>query len=345
MGKGSNILLIYTGGTIGMVRDPKTGALRPFNFENLLSRIPELKEFECKIDIYSFGEPIDSSNMSPALWEQLALLIQKNYEQYDGFVILHGSDTMAYTASALSFMLENLSKPVILTGSQLPIGVNRTDAKENLITTIEIAVAKTERGKAIVPEVCVYFEYKLYRGNRTHKFSSEQFEAFQSANYPALAEAGVHIKYNSAAIRPVPEENGLIIHPKMSSEVAVLKLFPGITKEIVDGILHLNNIKGVIVETFGSGNAPMDAWFIESLKKAIDEGKHLINNTQCQGGGVKQGNYEASTQLENIGMISAGDMTFEAAITKLMHLIPKNLTHDEFKVQFERGLRGELTFI
>jgi L-asparaginase len=339
MAKKSGILLIYTGGTIGMINDPSTGQLKPFNFTRLLDEVPELRKFEINIDTHSFENPIDSSNMHPDTWVKLARLIEKNYKLYDGFVILHGSDTMAYTASALSFMLENLGKPVILTGSQLPIGTIRTDGKENLITAIEIAAAKLD-GKPAVPEVCVYFEFRLFRGNRTLKVNAEHFRAFQSPNYPSLAEAGVHLKYNTPAIMPFPKGK-LKVFTKLDLNVAVLKLFPGITPQVIDAVLGIKNLRGLVLETFGSGNAPTNPWFVKSLEKAIKKGLVILNVTQCNSGRVEQGRYQTSSELKKIGVVGGEDMTTEAAIAKLMYLTGKEKNTKAIISQLKKNLRGE----
>ncbi len=341
MTKKNNILVIYTGGTIGMVQDSESGALNPFDFDHLTEQIPEIRKFGFHIESISFDPIIDSSNMHPEVWVRLARIIEENYENYDGFVILHGSDTMAYTASALSFMLENLSKPVILTGSQLPIGMIRTDGKENFITSLEIAAAKKD-GKAVVPEVCIYFEYQLYRGNRTHKFNAEHFEAFRSVNYPVLAQAGVEIKYNFGAIHePIGQE--FRIFTSMDPKVAVLPLFPGITREIVSSILNIKGMKALVLETFGSGNAPTFPWFLEELEAAIKRGLIVYNVTQCRGGSVKMGKYETSVNLQRIGVISGYDITLEAAVTKLMYLLGNNYPNDRVKKYLQTSLRGEMT--
>jgi L-asparaginase len=340
MAKKSSILLIYTGGTIGMINDPATGQLKPFNFTRLLDEVPELRKFEIKIDTFSFDNPIDSSNMHPDIWVKLARLIEKNYAKYDGFVILHGSDTMAYTASALSFMLENLGKPVILTGSQLPIGTIRTDGKENLITAIEIAAAK-RNGKPAVPEVCVYFEFRLFRGNRTMKVNAEHFRAFQSPNYPSLVEAGVHLKYNDAAILGHPAGK-LKVFTKLDLDVAILKLFPGITANVLHAVLGIKNLRGLVLETFGAGNAPTDKWFVKALEKAIKKGVIILNITQCDAGRVEQGRYQTSSQLEKIGVVGGEEMTTEAAITKLMYLTGKEKDPKTIARLLKKNLRGEL---
>ena len=341
MGNKNSVLLIYTGGTIGMIEDAKTHQLKPFDFTHLTDQIPELKKLAASLSTVSFERPIDSSNMHPDIWVELATLIEKNYDQYDGFVILHGSDTMAFTASALSFMLENLSKPVILTGSQLPIGIMRTDGKENLVTAIEIASA-SKNNKPIVSEVCIYFEYKLYRGNRTHKFNATQFNAFQSPNYPPLAEAGVQLNFNQSALAKSSNKK-LKVHVRLNTNIAVLKIFPGITKNVVNAILNAKGLKGVILETFGSGNASTEKWFIDSLKKAISKGTVILNVSQCSAGKVQQGKYETSALLKKIGVIGGADITTEAAVTKMMFLLEKKISTTQLKSALEKSLSGEIT--
>ncbi len=337
----SKVLLIYTGGTIGMIQDAKSGQLIPFDFKHLTEQIPELHKFDIDLSSVSFDKPIDSSDMQPSIWIELVKIIEKNYNKVDGFVILHGSDTMSFTASALSFMLDNLNKPVILTGSQLPIGTIRTDGKENLITAIEIAGAK-QNGKSIISEVCIYFEYQLYRGNRTHKFNSEHFQAFQSANYPILAEAGVHIKYNNNALRK-PTDKKLKTHIVLNSDIVILKLFPGITPTVINAILSIKNIKAVILETYGSGNCSTDKWFIDALKKAIDKGIIILNVTQCNAGAVEQGKYETSAELKKAGVIGGNDITTEAAVAKLMYLLGSNSDIKKVKKLLTTNLQGEIT--
>ncbi len=344
MTKTPNILLVYTGGTIGMVKDYKTGALRSFDFEKLVKHIPEINHLKCTINTISFEEPIDSSNMNTDDWVVISEIIENNYEKFDGFVVLHGSDTMSYTASAISFMFENLTKPIIFTGSQLPIGDLRTDAKENLITSIEIASAQ-ENGNPIISEVCLYFEYKLYRANRTTKINSEHFEAFTSPNFPPLGESGVHLKFNKQLIYKPTIIKPLKVRKRLDNNVVILKIFPGITKVVIESIISSNGLKGVILETFGSGNAPTEKWFINLLKEAIKKGIQIVNVTQCVSGSVIMGHYETSIELEKIGVISGNDITTESALAKLMYLLGENIPKNKFKYFFERQLRGEISVI
>ncbi|WP_445709812.1 asparaginase [Flavobacterium sp.] len=334
------ILLIYTGGTIGMIKDPETGALKAFNFKKLLNKIPELKLLDCEIDTISFEEPIDSSNMNVKYWQQIAVIVEENYSKFDGFVVLHGSDTMSYSASALSFMFENLTKPIIFTGSQLPIGDLRTDAKENLITAIQIASLQ-EKGEAVIQEVGLYFEYKLYRGNRTTKISAEHFNAFASPNFPELAESGVHLRVNKDVLLKKAGNKALKINKNFDQNVVILKVFPGINEKVVDAVVNISGLKGIILETYGSGNAPTEEWFVAKLKEAIEKRIHVVNVTQCTGGAVAMGQYETSTQLRELGIISGFDITSEAAITKLMYLLGQNVAFNVFKTIFETSLRGE----
>jgi L-asparaginase len=336
-----NILLIYTGGTIGMIKDADTGALKAFNFKKLIKGIPELKLLDCNIETVSFDKPIDSSNMQITDWQKMATIIKENYTNFDGFVVLHGSDTMSYSASALSFMFENLDKPIVFTGSQLPIGDLRTDAKENLITAIQIASLQ-DKGKPVIQEVSLYFEYKLYRGNRTTKISAEHFNAFTSPNFPELVESGVHLNVNNVILLKQKTTKKLKVNTNFDDNVLILKLFPGINKTILHSILHTPNLKGVILETYGSGNAPMEDWFINEIENAIQRGLHIVNVTQCSGGSVSMGTYETSTRLKEIGLISGKNITTEAAIAKLMYLLGQNVANSVFKTIFETPLRGEM---
>ena len=337
-----SILLIYTGGTIGMIKDPETAALRAFDFNNLLDRIPELKLLDCNIETISFEKPIDSSNMEPKYWLEIAKIIETNYDDFDGFVVLHGSDTMSYTASALSFMLEHLAKPVVFTGSQLPIGDLRTDAKENLITSIQVASLQ-HYNKPIIKEVCLYFEYKLYRANRTTKINAEHFEAFASLNYPDLAESGVHLKVNNEYLFKPNVRKSLIVHKNLDSNIALIKLFPGISEALLQSIFNTPNLKGVVLETYGAGNCTTQDWFVSLLKETISKGIHIVNVTQCSGGSVMMGQYETSEKLKKIGLISGKDITTEAAISKLMYLLGQNISRNLFKTIYETSLRGEMT--
>jgi L-asparaginase len=341
MMKKTKILLIYTGGTIGMMKDYKSGVLKAFNFAKLLKNIPELNQLDCDIESHSFEIPIDSSNISILNWVEIATTIENNYDAYDGFVVLHGSDTMSYSASALSYMLENLTKPVIFTGSQLPIGDLRTDAKENLITSIQIAALR-EKGKAVIQEVGLYFEYKLYRGNRTTKINAEHFEAFASLNYPALAESGVFLKVHYEYLLRSTKIKKLIVHKKLDNNIAVLKLFPGFTENLLKSVLSTPNLKALILETYGAGNAPTDKWLINLLEIATKKGLHIVNVTQCSGGSVIMGQYETSEHLKNMQVINGKDITTEAAVTKLMYLLGSEVSPKLFKTIFETSLRGEM---
>ena len=337
-----DILLIYTGGTIGMVKDYKSNALKPFDFENIKVKIPELKLLDCKIETTAFSSPIDSSDMSPEYWIKIAEIIENRYEDIDGFVVLTGTDTMSYTSSALSFILENLSKPVIFTGSQLPIGDLRTDAKENLITAIQVASAQ-QNGQAIVQEVGLYFEYKLYRANRTTKINAEHFEAFTSLNFPPLVESGVHLKINHNNLLKNQKRKKFTVHKAMDTNVAIFKLFPGFSRELLKGILNIPNLKALVFETYGAGNAPTDEWLLSDMKEAIKKGLHIVNVTQCSGGSVIMGRYSTSEELRKMNLIDGGDITSEAAITKLMYLLGSGVSHKSFRTIFETSLRGELT--
>jgi len=334
------ILIIYTGGTIGMIKN-ENGVLLPFNFENLLNYIPLLKKFPAAIESFGFDELIDSSNADTEFWLMLNKVISDNYDRYDGFVILHGSDTMAYTASALSFLLENLSKPVILTGSQLPIGLLRTDGRENIIAAIELACMQKNR-KPLIQEVCIYFEDNLYRGNRTNKFSAENFDAFRSPNYPLLAHVGTEIKIFEDKLFK-NSIDFLISHTKLCSEVAIIKLFPGIQLKTIKAITEIPNLKGIILETYGSGNAPSNTAIINCFKEVIENGIIILNITQCTVGRVQQGKYETSTKLRDIGVVSGNDMTTEAALAKMMFLFAKDFSQKEISKLLTISIRGEIS--
>ena len=339
----ASVLLIYTGGTIGMIEDAQTGLLKSFDFHYLKSYVPELNRLQFRIDSVAFEKPIDSSDMNPDRWQQIVRMIEANYEQYDGFVILHGTDTMAYTASALSFMLENLNKPVILTGSQLPIGKIRTDGKENLITALEIAVDKDENGRAFVPEVCIFFQNVLMRGNRTTKTSADNFNAFNSFDFPFLAEAGTFIRYQHQLIHKPDEDSIPKFHYLLDESLAILKLFPGISANTLNAIFSIPHLKGVILETYGAGNAPEEEWFLGIIRKAIEKGIVVVNVTQCAFGRVAMDRYQSGKFLEDIGVISGYDITTEAAITKLMFLFGHEYSVPEVKSRMARSIAGEMT--
>ncbi|GAB3012830.1 asparaginase [Spirosoma pulveris] len=352
----ASVLVIYTGGTFGMVYDPKASGLIPFDFDRVLDRVPELNRLDFDITILTLQEVIDSSNMKPAIWVELAQIIQDSYDEYDSFVILHGTDTMSYTASALSFMLVGLNKPVILTGAQLPIGVARSDARENFITALEIAAAvdsaaaiydgsesATHKGIPIVPEVCVYFNSLLLRGNRSTKQESVQFNAFASENYPHLATAGVSIDYNRLFIRPYQPGLRLSLRTVLDSNITILKLFPGITQPVVESIVNIPNLRAVVLETFGAGNAPTDGWFLDTIKRAIDRGVVFFNVSQCEGGRVTQGQYQTSKQLLQIGVVSGADITTEAAVTKLMVLLGQEQDAGKLRLLLAQPISGEMS--
>jgi len=336
-----SLLIIYTGGTIGMVKDPATGALQPYHFDDIYKLMPVLKNFDYKLQSVSFNPLIDSSNVTPSFWVKLATVIEDNYEKYDGFIVLHGTDTMSYSASMLSFMLENLGKPVIFTGSQLPMGVIRSDGRDNFINAIEIAAARVGEFP-MVPEVAIYFENKLMRGNRTNKFNAENFNAFLSGNYPLLAEVGVYIRYHTELILKT-NIGKLKVHKKLDNSVIILKLFPGIAEIVVKNALNIAGLKGVILETYGAGNAPTDAWFIDALSQAIDKGIIIYNVTQCKGGAVDMGKYETSMQLSQIGVVGGYDITTESAVAKMMYLLGEGYSGEELKKLLQMPLRGELT--
>jgi L-asparaginase len=325
-----------------MVQDPATSSLVPIDFRHISDHVPELRKFGYNLHSVSFDPVKDSSNIDPPVWIKIGEVIEENYDRYDGFVVLHGTDTMAYTASALSFMFENLGKPVILTGSQLPIGLLRTDGRENLITAIEIAAAKDE-GLPSVPEVCIYFDNKLTRGNRTTKISAEHFDAFYSPNYPALAEVGLHLKYFTTLIRHPAKEAKFSAKKVFDDNVAILKLFPGINRKLVQSVLTTEGLRGLIIETYGSGNAPTFKWFLEDLKSFIDNGGIILNVTQCLGGSVEMGLYETSLQMLSSGVISGKDITLEASVTKLMHLLGRYKTREMVAEALSRSLSGEIS--
>lgn len=337
------VLLVYTGGTIGMVQNAKTGAHEPLNFEHLVSHVPELADLQVAVSTVQFEHPLDSSNMNPTHWRMIAQIIIDNYDNYEGFVVLHGTDTMAYTASALSYMLENLGKPVILTGSQLPISVLRSDGRENLISAIEMAAARDRRGFPMVPEVCVYFQTYLFRGNRSKKISAEEFKAFRSPNYPQLADIGVHIAYAHHHIHYPDRTKGLSPHLDFCTDVTILKLFPGITQQTVHAILSMPSLRGVLLETYGAGNAMTEEWFLSELRQAIARGIVIVNVSQCAAGMVEMTTYDTGNQLIQAGVVGAGDMTLEATITKLMFLLGKGLSQRQVEEQMLQSIAGEIT--
>ena len=343
-GPKASILLIYTGGTIGMKEDPVLQALTPFDFSQILEEVPELAKFAYKIDSYTFDPLIDSSDVEPSLWISLVRLIEERYDDYDGFVILHGTDTMAYSASTLSFMIEGLTKPVIFTGSQLPIGTPRTDGKENLISSVEIAAAKDEEGHPLVPEVCICFDNVLIRGNRSRKFNSDNFRAFRSEDYPPLAEAGISIRYNSSLIRkPESWEARPLFHKKLDTRVSILKIHPGITPGVVRDILLGKETRAVILETYGAGNAPSKEWFLSLVKEAAESGKIILNVTQCVAGRVNMDIYATGKNLKAAGVINGYDSTTESALGKLFYLLGVFETNEQVKAGLEMDLRGEIS--
>ncbi|KAA0992465.1 asparaginase [Dyadobacter aurulentus] len=338
-----SVLVIYTGGTLGMVYETKGRQLVPFNFDQIIERVPEISRLDFAITFLSLPEPIDSSNMNPAIWIELAEIIGSNYDQFDSFVILHGTDTMAYTASALSYLLENLNKPVILTGAQLPIGVARSDARENVITALELAAARNEQGNPIISEVCIYFNSNLLRGNRSKKKESSDFNAFHSENYPALATAGVRIEYNLPYIKPFLPGVELVVHKSLNTQVAFLKMFPGISPEVVQAVMNIPDLRGVVLETFGAGNATTDIWFLSTISRAIKNQIVIFNVSQCDGGRVAQGHYQTSKYLQQAGVVSGSDITPEAAITKMMYVFAIESDYQNCVEMLGKPLRGEMS--
>lgn len=339
----SKVLLIYTGGTIGMNRNPQTGALEPFDFEHLIQNVPELRQFDIEIDTCQFQPPIDSSDMSPMRWTELSHCIADHYDSYDGFVVLHGTDTMAYTASALSYMLANLTKPVIFTGSQLPIGQLRTDGKENLITSIEIAAAKDDKGRAMVPEVGIYFGGHLLRGNRTTKQSAEEFNAFESFNYPHLVDAGVNITYHRERMLTPDWQQPMTPHYRLDNNVIIFSIFPGIREDLIRHIIHTPNLKAVVMRTFGSGNAPQCPWLLNALREGTRNGKVIVNISQCMQGAVEMSRYDCGYHLQEAGVISGRDATVESAVTKLMFLQARYDDPEQIRQLMQQSLRGEMS--
>ena len=338
-----SILLVYTGGTIGMVENPSTGVLEPFDFNYLKDNVPELRRLGCDISIVEFNPPLDSSAITPDDWTRLATIIEENYHRYDGFVILHGTDTMAYTASALSFMLENIGKPVIITGSQLPIGQLRTDGKENFLTSVEIAAAKTADGEPCVPEVCIFFDSLLMRGNRTTKINSEGFNAFRSYNFPPLAHAGITIKYDTRLILRPDKHKPFTPHFKLDDHVIVLTIFPGIRQDYVERLLDFEGLKAVVLKTYGSGNAPLRPWLVNLLRKLSEKGIIIVNITQCPKGAVEMKRYETGLQLLQVGVSNGYDATLECTITKLMYLIGEGFSRKEIVRWMNTNIAGEIS--
>lgn len=340
----TSLLLLYTGGTIGMKQDPETKTLKPFDFSQIEDEVPEIREFGVRISVRTFDPLIDSSDASPALWKEIAAMIKKNYDNFDGFIVLHGTDTMSYSASALSFMLDGLTKPVIFTGSQLPIGAPRTDGRENLISSIEIAAAKDPDGNAMVPEVCIWFGSRLMRGNRSTKVNSGTFDAFRSPNFPALAEAGINIRYHTEYIRkPLDWYQNLSVNNELDTRVSILKLYPGITQETVESVLCSPLNRAAIMETYGSGNAPTASWFTETVRKATSSGKVIVNVTQCLSGTVDMDLYQTGKNLEEAGVVNGYDSATESALAKLFFLLGKSADNEWVKHMMGKNLKGEIS--
>ncbi|GAA4837644.1 asparaginase [Algivirga pacifica] len=340
----TSILILYTGGTIGMDQDRESGSLVPFDFEQILEKVPELGRFDFNLTVFSLDPLIDSSDIKPSHWSTLADIIKEEYDNFDGFVILHGTDTMAYSASALSFMLEGLQKPVIFTGAQLPIGVPRTDARENFISAMEMAAARSTDGSMLVQEVCICFSSELLRGNRSKKVQNFNFTAFKSYNYPPLAEAGIHIEYFESLLwRPSSTEQELKVYTEMNTNVIIVKIFPGMSQQYLEALLSMPGLKGVVLETYGSGNTSTEAWLVQALQKAVEKGVVIVNVSQCTGGSVLQGRYATSLHLEKIGVISGKDLTTESAITKLMALWGRYTSSEEVKSMMQKSLAGEIS--
>lgn len=339
----AKLLLIYTGGTIGMVENIETGTLEPFNFDHLYSQIPDIRRLRFSVDHIVFDPIIDSSEINPDNWITLVKIIEKNYDKYDGFVILHGTDTMSYTASALSFMIENVTKPIILTGAQLPIGKLRTDARENLITALEIAADKKEDGNPKVTEVCIFFQNYLLRGNRTSKVNADNFNAFRSFNYTFLAKSGINIKYNDSSLLKCNYDIPTKFHYRLDQNIAVLKIFPGIQKEVVEAIVNIKNLRGLILETYGTGNAPLTHWFLELIEQAVNKGIIVVNITQCKIGFVDMSRYLTGNSLLKAGVVSGYDCTVESAITKLMILLGHHFTPNQVREKMTKSLTGEIS--
>ena len=335
-----SILILYTGGTIGMVKDSESDALKPLDFKHIEEEIPELRKFDHDLSWLGMEPILDSSNIQPENWIHLARIIVDRFHEYDGFVVLHGTDTLAYSASALSFILQGLQKPIIFTGSQLPIGLIRTDGRENLISAIEMAAARDGK-EPMVPGVGIYFENQLFQGNRTTKYSAEDFNAFVSPNYPVLAESGVHLKFNKKAIYRPSANSELQFYDRLCTDAGILKLFPGIPESVVSAFLNGNRLKAVVLETYGSGNAPMQDWFLEHLRVFIENGGIVLNVTQCLAGRVEQGRYETSQTLKEVGVVGGADITTEAAITKLMHLLGQNYDHEQLRFFLNTSISGE----